>query len=606
VAELSETKKAELFLKIRDRFQKTIEWESENREAALEDIAFRKGDQWPENVKKEREEEGRPALVFNRCEGFIDQVSGDARQNKIEIKITSDDSPLAPLYEAIVSQIQYKSKATIAYNTALDHAAGHGTGFIRIGSRYLKNSFDQECFIQRVTNPFTVYIDPRAKEQTKWDMRFAFVSILMAKEDFEEKYPNANGTQVPEGRGESYENWYGDDGRIAEYFERREVKKKIYLLKDNRVVESKEGLSPDDILDEREDTTYEIWRSLITGHEYLEEPQRLAGEFIPIVPVYGKELHEEGKIIYRGIIRHAKDSMIAYNFHRNASAEAVGLSPKAPWLATADQVENYEAIWQTANTKNHSYLPYNHKAGQPIPQRIPPSGVPSGAVNEAAMAAEDLKATTGIYDASLGARGNETSGKAILARKSQGDTATFAYHDNLSIAVEQCGRVLVSMIPEIYDGERQLKVKTDKGEQEIMINQRVPEDPMAGTPAGTINDVTQGTYEVKVTTGASYATERIEARDTLMQLVQVSPEVRSVAMDKVMETFDFRGADEIAARMKPADPQNPPPPNAQQQIEMATQEAEKAKAQGVIATAEAKIKEAEYNIAMIGVEKNND
>ena len=230
----------------------------------------------------------------------------------------------------------------------------------------------------------------------------------------------------------------------------------------------------------------------------------------------------------------------------------------------------------------------------------------TGAVNEAQMAAEDLKATTGIYDASLGAKGNETSGKAIMARQREGDTATFAYHDNLSISVEQVGRVLVSMIPEVYDSERMLKVRKDEQEQEVMINQQIPEDPMEGTPGGVLNDLTKGQYDVRVLTGASFASERIEARDYMMQLVQVSPELRQVAMDKVMETFDFKGADEIAARLRPGDPQNPPPPTAQQQIEMLTQEAEKAKAEGVIAQAQAKEAEAHYALAMIGKDDDNE
>ena len=589
---------SEVFFKIRKRFNNSLSWESDNRIEALDDIAIRKGDQWPAGVKKQREEDGRPCLTFNRSEGFIDQVVGDARQNRIEIKVTSDDAPLAPIYEALVSQIQYKSKAHIAYNTALDHAAGHGFGYIRVGTRYLPNSFDQECYIQRITNPFTVYIDPSAKELTKFDMRYAFVSIYMPRDEFEDKYPNADSSLPPQGSGESYEKWFGDEVRVAEYFEKRTEKKKIVLLKDGSVVDYQKAIPKEIILNEREEEVHTIWRSLINGTDYLEEPVKIPGKYIPIIPVYGKELHDEGKTIYRGVIRHAKDAQRAYNYHRTASAESVGLAPKAPWLATGDQVEGYETIWQTANTKNHSYLPYNHKAGQPIPQRVQPAGVASGAVNEAAMAAEDLKATTGIYDASLGAKGNETSGKAILARQREGDTATFAYHDNLAIAVEQTGRVIVSMIPEVYDGQRNIKIRAeDEGvEKEIdkRVNVRLPD-------GGVENDLTKGTYDVVVTTGPSYATQRIEALDSLMQLVQVSPEVRTRAMDKVFENMDFKGADEIAARLRPPDPNNPPPPSPEQQVEMESLKADQKKSEATIAKANADMAQAQFDLASIGM-----
>ena len=169
-------------------------------------------------------------MTFNRLEGFVDQVTGDARQNKIDIRVTSvDDSPLGPLYEALVDQIERKSKATIAYQTALDHAAGNGFGWIRIATEYEPGTFNQVCKIKRVTNPFTVYPDPDAREMTKYDMKWCFVSVYMDKDDFKDKYPDKYG-EPPEGRGEAYENWYGDKIRIAEYFEKRPITKTLYLL----------------------------------------------------------------------------------------------------------------------------------------------------------------------------------------------------------------------------------------------------------------------------------------------------------------------------------------------------------------------------------------
>jgi len=565
------------FTKIRKRFQRCLDYESENREKALEDIRFRDGDQWPESVRRERESDKRPCLTFNRLEGFIDQVVGDSRQNKIAIKIRpEDDAPHGVIYENLITQIQYKSKADIAYQTAFDHACGHGFGFIRVNTKYKSGSFDQECEIRRITNPFTIYFDSDAKEFTKWDAKYCFVSIYLDKDEFKKKYPNMAWEPV-EGSGERYEDWFGDKVRVAEYFERKPIKKTLVLLSTGEVVEKTKDIPKDLILNERVDKTYKVTRRLISGREDLEPVVDVPCQFLPIVPVYGKELHIEGKTIYRGVIRFAKDAQQSYNFHRTASAESVALAPRSPWLATAEQVEGFEAIWQTANTKNHSFLPYNNVPGSPIPQRIQGGAIPTGAVNEAAMAAEDLKATTGIYDASLGSRSNETSGRAILARQREGDTATFTYHDNLSIAIEQVGRILVDMIPNVYDGARNIRIRENDQEQIVPIN--------APVPGGMINDLKQGEYTVAVSTGPSYATQRIEALDALMQLVQVSPELRSGAMDKVLENMDFKGAEEIAQRLKamlppqilnPGQPQEPSP---EQQADMAKSEATIAKAE---------------------------
>jgi hypothetical protein len=604
-------KQAEEFLTFRKRFARALNDEDENRSKSLEDIRFRNGDQWNEKAKKERDEDSRPCLTFNRCEGFIDQVTGDARQNKIDIKVTAvDDSPYAPLYEKLIDKIERESKATIAYQTALDHSAGSGWGWIRVGTEYLEGSFDQDCKIMRITNQFSVYPDPDAKEQTKSDMKWCFVASYIEKDEFKKKYPNASVVPLNEAKGEAFENWFGDKIRIAEYFEQREVKTTIYLLSDNSIVEDIKNIGELTVINQREDISHEIYRSLISGSDYLEEPKRFAGKYIPLIFVAGKELHEEGKTHYRGVIRHSKDAQVAYNFHRNASAESVGVAPKSPWLATAEQVEGHEDMWRNANTKNFSALIYNHKPGQPPPMRQSPAGIPMGAVNEAAMALDDLKGTTGIFDASLGAMGNETSGKAILARQSQGDNATFAYHDNLAISIEQVGRVLVSMIPEIYDGERVLRLQTPDGEVDMNVNQAITDGQ--GQPA-ILNDLTLGKYSVQVTTGASYATRRIEERDVLMQLVQVSPELRSMAMDKVIESFDFDSSDEIAKRLTPPDQNNPPPPNAEQQVQMAELEADKIKSEATIKTAEATIAkaaateaEAKYKFASIGMENDKD
>jgi len=591
------SKKEKENLKIKKRLDRCIKYESDNRKLALADIHFRNGDQWDEAVKTSREQDKRPCLTFNRCEGFIDQVTGDNRQNKVDIKITAvDSSPLAPLYEGIIQQIEYKSKATIAYNTALDNAAGNGFGYIRVNTKYIEGTFDQECEIRRVPNPFTVYLDPDAKELTKWDMKYAFVSGHLDKEDFKKKYPNA-GSEPPQGDGESWENWYGDKVRIVEYFEIKETEYELCLLDDNTIVPFSKDIPKERIKRKRTDTKREVYRSLRSGMDELEKPKKIPGKYIPIIPVYGKELNIEGKTTYRGVIRHAKDAMQAYNYHRTASAEIVGTAPRAPWLATADQIEGYEDIWSTANTKNHSYLPYNHKVGQPMPQRVQPSGVPTGTVNEAMMAVEDLKATTGLYDASLGAKGNETSGKAILARQSQGDNATFAYHDNLAIAIEQVGRVLVGMIPEVYDSSRIIKAGMGDKEQAVPIN--TPLDD-----GGVMNDLKQGTYEVAVKTGASYATQRVEALDAMMQLTQImTPQERSLMMDKVFENMDWKGSDEMAQRLKTLvpkqvlDPNSKPEPNPEQQAKMAEAKADIAKAKAEEAKAQATIAKAKADIA---------
>ena len=606
-------KDREFLLKARKRLKIAIDTESENREMAEEDVNFRHGDQWPEDVKKERDDDGRPCLTFNRAEGFIDTIVGDARQQKINIKIKpSTDEQNADILDGLINKIEYDSKADLAYQNAFDNAAGHGFGFFRIGTRYVKGSFLQECYFERILNPFNVHLDPSHLDPTGADCNWAFVSVYFDPDEFEDKYPDASGESDSQAIGEGAEDWFSSKVRVSEYFYRKPIKKKLYLYSDGTITNEKFTEDQYDkdgkliyLQDERDDETHEVWRVLMSGNDILEEATQVPGEYIPIIKVSGKELNVKGKTFTRGAIRHAKDACRSYNYFRSASAESVGLGPRVPWMATAEQIEGYEGIWNTANTKNHSYLPYNNVPGVAPPSRVNPTNINQGAVQEAQLALDDMKGTTGIYDASMGASGNETSGKAILARQHQGDTATFTYHDNLALAVEQGARVLERMIPIVYDTERNVLVRVGEKESTVTINQQ--------TTDGIINDLTQGHYDITAKTGPSYSTQRVEAREVLMQLVQVSPRLQDTAMDKVFDNLDFKGAAEIADRLRATmpkqviDPTAPPPePSPAEKAQMAEAEADMAKAEATKIEAQADIAKAQVEIKQAENEMMND
>jgi predicted NBD/HSP70 family sugar kinase len=151
----------------------------------------------------------------------------------------------------------------------------------------------------------------------------------------------------------------------------------------------------------------------------------------------------------------------------------------------------------------------------------------------------------GIFDASLGAQGNETSGRAILARQQEGDTATFAWIDNLARSIQHAGKILVDMIPRVYDTERVVRILgEDEADKMVPINTT---DPQTGQ---LINDITVGKYDVAITVGASYQTKRLETADSMMQFVQAFPQAAEVAGDLIAKNMDWPGADEMGERLK--------------------------------------------------------
>jgi len=218
-----------------------------------------------------------------------------------------------------------------------------------------------------------------------------------------------------------------------------------------------------------------------------------------------------------------------------------------------------EKEWQTANTANHAYLPYNHvdENGNPIPgpNRTQPATVETG-LNQIAMgASDDIKAETGQYDASLGQKSNETSGRAIMARQREGDTATFHYVDNLARAVRHVGRIILDMIPRIYDTQRiALILGEDDSQSNVTID---PKNPEAMTEyrdeQGEIKRIFNpniGTYDIYTTTGPSFTTRRVEAVEAMTSMTQANPQLWQVIGDLLIKNMDWPGAEEMADRMK--------------------------------------------------------
>jgi hypothetical protein len=266
--------------------------------------------------------------------------------------------------------------------------------------------------------------------------------------------------------------------------------------------------------------------------------------------VIGSETPLETKVIRSGLIRFARDSQQLYNFWRSAAAESIALAPRAPFLATPSMIAKFKGQWDTQNVVSRPYLLYEPDPEVPggRPMREPPPEIPAALVNESSQAADEMKATTGVYDASLGAQSNEISGIAIRARTGQGDISALHYQDNLMATLHHLGRVLVDLLPKIYDTERVVAImREDESHEPVRIN--VPVMSTGGKPM-LINDLNQGTYDVRVKAGPSYATRRAEAADAMLQFIQVVPRAAGVAADIVARNMDWPGADEIAERLK--------------------------------------------------------
>lgn len=560
-----------------EHFKLSEEAESENRKAWIDDVRFaRLGEQWPDGVKRQREIDGRPCLTINRMPAMLRQVVNDARQNKPAIKVHPVDSgakrETAEILNGLIRNIEYTSNADVAYDTALDHAVTGGFGYFRIDVDYAcDDEFDLDIKICRIANPLTVYGDENSTAADSSDWNKAFITELYTESEFEKRWKGAEKSNWESSYRDLPDGWRDNElVRVAEWWTREEVPAKLLKLSDGMVLYVNEYMRIKDILDaqgitvvgERDTKTNKVKQKIISGAEVLEENE-WAGKYIPIVPVYGDEVMVEGKRHWISLTRWAKDPQQMFNYWRTASTELVALAPKAPYLGPKGAFNTDANKWATANNVSYSYIEYD---GSEMPKRQPFAGPPAGALQEALNASDDMKSTMGIYDAALGARSNETSGRAILQRQRESDTATFNYIDNLSRAIRHAGRVMVDLIPKVYNAPRIIRVIHEDGSNEsVPINQPFTPDQAkspqaqayeAGKTQETVDgltriyDVTTGKYDVTCEAGPSFSTKREEAAAQMMELGRMFPPMMQVAGDLLVKNLDWPGADDIADRLK--------------------------------------------------------
>lgn len=589
-----------------DRFKQAMDSESDNRERSIEGIRFVDLDeQWGQQDLNNRI--GRPSLVINKCAGVVRQISNDERMLKPRIKVRPADSAASPeiaeIFNGLIRNIENLSDADSAYDMGGDQAIKGGWGYWRVMTDYAgDDAFEQDIFIRRIVNQFSVYMDPGAKEADKSDAHWCFITEVMTEKEFEARYPKAPTTGFSQqGAGEGNADWFTDNAiRVAEYYYKEPIEKTLWLtltigengddydtieadpdievierdgkryfmtevVEDDQeemaeqmpgMMEQATGMLPQEprytvteILKERTVKTDKLMWCKLAGGEVIEGPEEQAGMYIPVVYCGGDESWIEGEPILKSAFFHAIDSQRLYNWSRSNSAETQALSPKQPFVGTAAMFEGHEAEWEQAQRNPKMYITANIDNGL-MPQRQPLSLPDNGSLQESMQAADDIKSTTGLFDASLGNRGNETSGVAINARKVESDVSTFHFQDNQKRAIKFTARILVDLIPKIYDSERVIRViGKDNATAWVEINKRVP-NPNAPKGYTVTNDLSIGKYDVVVDTGPGFLTQRQEASEDMTRFMTAAPMAAPVLLPRIATMLDWEDGDEIADELK--------------------------------------------------------
>jgi hypothetical protein len=557
---------------VRDRHKIMTEADFHNRRDAMKDIKFVniRGRQWQNNMKQERGD--RPCYEYNKVKIRTKRVVNDIRDNRPSGKVRAvegGDTETAEIYEGLIRNIWNVSHGDNATDYAAEYQVEGGMGAWRVNTELADDTFEQDIVIEMIENPFNLYADPRSKDFMKRDAADWILHERISHQEFDERWPKADKVNFNESNrfDTQSDDWWDEDSvRIAEYWYKVPIKKELWLIEtpdpadpeliktlivdsdsDEAAAMKKQGFKPKRkrIVDAKQ-----IMMVIASGKEILEGPVKWAGRLFPFVMVYGEYKVIDGRKYWWGLVRNAKDAQRNYNISKTAIAEAIHQAPKAFSWMTPDQAKGLEDQNAEAHKKNFPVKYYNPDTRAPgPPQRVGPADVPVALMQQSAIDDADLKDVMGVPDESVGQETNASSGRAIFARQQQGEIANFNYKDNHAKGHEMTYEILIDLIPEIYDTERELRILgSDGAEDYVRINQ-VVFDPDSGKSL-RVNDLATGKYDVTVKTGPSFATLRQEAAEVYSSMGQQFPAIWQVAGDLIMESMDLPYADDIADRLR--------------------------------------------------------
>lgn len=650
---ISDEKEQEILELAKKRFDRSFDAFNPSYTKAIAMLKFKYGEQWTEEQKLKREAASRPALTINEMSKFGNQVCGEMRRNKVQIKVSPTDGrgskANATVIAGMIKNIEYQSSSEVIYDHAGKMLVDCGFAAGRVLSRYVNDPDDpflQELYLEAIDNPFAVHPDPSAKDSRFYSNgEYYFIDTPMSKEEFKEAYgedviPTANDNTT----GTEKERWYDNEVVIVrEYFYKEYTVKKIVQLSDNQIMEkdkaeetialftrtltqakadqdakraealaaglpfNEQQVDPSEaptIIKERDVETPHIKWLKITANKIL-EANEWTGTIIPVAFATGEYTNIAGERRYDGLFKDAVDPQKLINNAYTSLWEIVALMPKAPWKASAKMIEGYENDYLAANAENFPVLKY--KADSDFLGKTPEQNqigqLPVAMYTILQECKQNLKDAVGMYNDDVGDKSSAVSGKAILARQAPGDTSTFIYHDNRAGFVAQLGKIMNDSIPGRYDTQRDVRLRGfNSKDSTVPINTTVGETEKsmqvnpgryAGIdkkslakakktgPATPFNNITEGRYDVVVSTGPAYQTQRQEAAEGILKIAQIAGKTNPADLWHLVNTLDFPGAEEWAATIKkrvppgmlPEDeeeePQKPTPPSPENRLDMA-------------------------------------
>jgi len=533
--------------RVMSRLDKLSSYHSKTYDYIEDQLEYASGEQWDESVRNERENNGMPVMTIPMIQTYINRIVNPLRKNPLGMRVETPDEDLTELISGVIREIESKSRSREAYEKAFYNAVASGLGWIKVGTRFKDDySMEQEIYIDIVPHPGSIFIDPHSKQTDGSDAKFGVYMTYIDTQEAKELYGDDVGGSI--GGINIFDRWERDipDESTPEmlYYELVEKKVKRFFYQDGSTsdveIEGKIAVASRDISRKSCKVIKFVGQKIVSEVE-------LPIPFIPLIPVYGDHLnlYKNSDIHLAGVVHWGKASQDMINMYASNEVQLVANSPKAPWIMVEGQDENHPE-WDDANEKNYSKLTYTPVAlddgtPAPAPYRADNSAQTQGFIASRNQASQDMGRTLGMFDNMLGGmQTSNESGMAVGLRNTEGELSTIQYIQNLEHSIEQCTRVVLHLVPYVYDTTREITVRSEDGNKAV-----VPVNL-----SQVITDELLQNIDIVFSSGPALASKKQEAVMNVMNVMSLMPDKAPMIGDILIDNLDAPGSREISNRLK--------------------------------------------------------
>lgn len=618
-----------------------MDWMSsdEARTEATNDLYFSRVSQWDDWLSEYTTLQYRGQ--FDVVRPVVRKLVAEMRKNPIDVLYKPKDGANPDSADVLMGMYRTDMRhntAKISVNIGVREQIEAGVGAWRLVAEYEdQDPTSNNQVIRRVPIHEAcshVIWDCNSKQMDKSDARHCTIISPMSKEGWK-VYAEENGfddEELPSFQSPD-SNWLfpwvsKDVVYVGEFYEVEEKKEIAFIYLDPLTGEPVSYFKRDikDVIDELAERGMQkvaekkvkrrrVYKSILTCTQILKDRELIAGEHIPIVPVFGEWSFAGDKELYEGVVRLTKDGQRLRNMIMSFNADIVARTPKKKPIFWPEQIEGYEYMYggnddypyylMNRTDENNGDLP-----AQPIAYMENPEVPQANAyMLEAATQAVNQVATMGVdADAANGQVAFDTVNQLNM----RADLETYVFQDNLATAMRRDGEIYASMVNDIYDVPRNVMMTLEDGsEKQVQLLTQVV-DYQSGQVV-TLNDI-RGRYECYTDVGPSFQSMKDQNRAEIQELLAKVPPGTPEWQMLLLQYFTLLDGKGVEIMREYANKQlvmmglkKPETPEEIQMIQEAQQQpeqpsAEQMQAQGVLLTGQADLLNAQVKQQQLQVD----